>query len=287
VTSYRNLSNKFFTPPELGYYNLHTGRVITAPSKKNDTKRIFLDQYRVVGNREELLRFAELNSLVIDQLTPPVEETRLAWLFRMLTLSPSPPPKEEIVLAPSVVTHDVLEIPSEMEETLGDFTLVGMTGKGKVTNIIDGDTVRIRIFVSLGYLMRVQPTRTRGDVSHKSAILGSHDLLSRGFHAVFICRLDGVDGAEHNTSEGIEATKLLTTILSKVKNVVYVKCGHFDKYGRLLTTIYLDGKYTHPLNDELLKRPALFEPYDGGTKSAYMKSRPPVTPVTPTTPHIP
>jgi endonuclease YncB( thermonuclease family) len=276
MASYRNLSNKLFTPPELGYYNLHTGRVITTPGKKNTRENwIFLDEYHVVGNREELLRFAELNSLVIERITPPEKESRLAWLFRMLTLSP--PPKDEIVLSPSVTTHDGEKIPEEVEGILGDFTLVGMTSKGKVTGIVDGDTLRIRIFVSLGYLMRVQPVRTRGDVANKSAILASHELLHHGFFSVFVCRLDGVDAAEHNCKEGVEATELLKTILSKV-SVVYVKCGHFDKYGRLLVSIYLDSKYTHPLNDELLKRPDLVEPYDGGTKSEYMKSRPPLTP---------
>jgi endonuclease YncB( thermonuclease family) len=275
MTTYRNLSNKIFPVPENGYYNLHTGRVIKGKGvdREEKEKKIFLEKYRVAGTRNELLRFAELNDLIIEGITPlPDKESFLTRFFRVLTLTPKPPRKDEVVLSPSISTRDVGELSNEAEEMLGDFTLVGMTSKGKVKNIIDGDTLRIRIFVSLGYLMRVQPIRTRGNVVNNCAILASHELITHGYFTTFICRIDGLDAAEHNTNEGAEATKILTTILEKAKNTIYIRCGDFDKYGRLLTTIYLDSDYLQPLNDQLLKYPKFFVPYDGGTKSAYMKN---------------
>ena len=47
--------------------------------------------------------------------------------------------------------------------------------------------------------------------------------------------------------------------------LVYLKCGHFDKYGRLLGEIYVNKDDTESVNKLMVKNEYGYE-YHGGTK---------------------
>ncbi len=126
----------------------------------------------------------------------------------------------------------------EINDTLKEFTLDGEEKEGKVVSVYDGDTVKI-VFPIYKTL-------------HK-----------------WNCRLGRVDTPELRTRNDLEKKfgyevrdKLREKILNKV---VKVKCGEFDKYGRLLTEIYFEDEN---VNQWLIDNEYAFE-YDGGTKKSW------------------
>ena len=90
------------------------------------------------------------------------------------------------------------------------------------------------------------------------------------------CRLGRVDTPELRTKNLIEKKygyivrdKLREKILNKV---VKIKCGDFDKYGRLLGEIFIenDNKEEVSINQWLIDNNYAFE-YDGGTKKSWLE----------------
>ena len=85
------------------------------------------------------------------------------------------------------------------------------------------------------------------------------------------CRLSGIDTPELRSHKEYEKElaiiardKLKEMILDKI---VYIKCGYFDKYGRLLIDIYTKPDNLH-INSFLINE-GFAKSYDGGTKSSW------------------
>ena len=88
----------------------------------------------------------------------------------------------------------------------------------------------------------------------------------------FKCRLSRIDSPEIKSHDPLEKEKakisrdmLKNRILNKI---VKIKCGDFDKYGRILIELY-DGNIN--LNDWLLNNHYAIK-YDGGTKNIWTKN---------------
>jgi endonuclease YncB( thermonuclease family) len=114
----------------------------------------------------------------------------------------------------------------------------GQTVEAKVVSVYDGDTIKA-VFPLNGVLYR------------------------------WNCRLDGVDTPELRTRNEKEKAfgytvrdKLREKILDQV---VMLKCGDLDKYGRLLVSIYLNDIN---INQWLIDNNYAFS-YDGGTKQSW------------------
>ena len=117
----------------------------------------------------------------------------------------------------------------------------------KVISVYDGDTIRI-VFPLHGHMYK------------------------------WNCRLTGIDTPELRTRCDEEKKhgyfvrdELRNRILKKV---VHVKCGKFDKYGRLLIEITCIGE-SCTINKWLIDKDYAFE-YDGGTKKSwgeYLKTK--------------
>jgi micrococcal nuclease len=81
------------------------------------------------------------------------------------------------------------------------------------------------------------------------------------------CRLRGIDTPEIRTRDadekvrGLEARDWLRAKLLNQK--VWVECGKWDKYGRLLGTIYLTSDFQQSVNQELINH-GFAVPYFGG-----------------------
>ena len=79
-------------------------------------------------------------------------------------------------------------------------------------------------------------------------------------------RLDGIDTPELRSSnkkekqKGIEARDFLKQIIDN--RIITLHCGKFDKYGRLLGTIYYNNVN---INDKMISTKHAVA-YDGGTK---------------------
>ena len=127
---------------------------------------------------------------------------------------------------------------SKIDENIEELTLENMKIQGKVVSVYDGDTIKV-VFPYLNRLFK------------------------------WNCRLPGVDTPELRTRNVNEKKygyvvkeKLVEKILHKI---VEVECGEFDKYGRLLTKIYIDNEC---VNQWLIDNDYAFA-YDGGTKQSW------------------
>ena len=128
----------------------------------------------------------------------------------------------------------------EITEKVPEFSLENEIKKAKVVSVYDGDTIKV-VFPILNKLYK------------------------------WNCRITGVDTPELRTRDELEKKfgyevrdKLREKILDKI---VTVKCGEFDKYGRLLVDIYCDNE-TRSISNWLIENKYAFA-YDGGTKQKW------------------
>lgn len=120
------------------------------------------------------------------------------------------------------------------------FSLKGLRKIGKVVSVYDGDTCNIVL------VLENRPVKFR-------------------------CRLLGVDCAERRSSnqEEKECALRARDFFTKWVNdeLVIVDCHQFDKYGRLLTTVYKQDSGVS-INDLLLKEKLAYS-YSGGTRENF------------------
>lgn len=118
------------------------------------------------------------------------------------------------------------------------FTLEGRNCKAKCVKCYDADTIHIVIYYG--------------------------NQLQR-----FVCRLLGIDSAEIRTSNksekehAIKARDYLSNLI--LNKIIDIKCNKFDKYGRLLITIYYNDIN---INEQLVQLNYAYE-YDGKTKKEF------------------
>ncbi len=128
------------------------------------------------------------------------------------------------------------------------FSLEGTKHLCKVVNVYDGDTCKV--------------------------VFPFADKMCR-----WNVRLTGYDTPEmrpprnqENREEEKKAAYAARDFLrSKVMNddqLVYIKCGEFDKYGRLLGTLYLRENDENSINDLMIQEGHGYV-YDGGTKKKF------------------
>lgn len=120
------------------------------------------------------------------------------------------------------------------------FSLNDVETLAKVVSVYDGDTVKL--------------------------IFPLHSTMYK-----WNCRISGVDTPELRTKCELEKNfgyevrdKLREKILNKI---VKVRCGHFDKYGRLLVMLRCENEEC-TVNDWLINNNYALQ-YDGGTKQSW------------------
>lgn len=144
---------------------------------------------------------------------------------------------------------------SDLKEAVADkdFTFDGNLFKAKVVSIYDGDTYRVKF-------------------------------MRNGEQVQYNCRATGYDSPEMKPSKlipenkrraekkaAIEAKEALRKAVMRPSQLVYIKCGKFDKYGRLLVTIFiLEPTYCgdtlgRNINEWMIASGYGY-PYKGGTK---------------------
>jgi endonuclease YncB( thermonuclease family) len=129
-----------------------------------------------------------------------------------------------------LMEHGTLQIPL--------FTLSGLQLDAKCVKCYDADTIHIVIHLN--------------------------NKLQR-----FVCRLIGIDSAEiksKNNNEKEAAIKARDYLKDMILNkIINVECGKFDKYGRLLITIFYEDKN---VNEHLVEKRHAYK-YDGKTKREF------------------
>jgi endonuclease YncB( thermonuclease family) len=123
------------------------------------------------------------------------------------------------------------------------FTLEGSFVQGKIVDVYDGDTVKIVLNLSI-----------------------NQDYFR------WNCRLSGINTPEirtKNTKEKEFGLLVRDKLKERIENkILLIKCGEFDKYGRLLVEIYENNGQLFSINNWLIEN-NYAKPYDGGTKEEW------------------
>jgi endonuclease YncB( thermonuclease family) len=125
------------------------------------------------------------------------------------------------------------------------FTLTDSFVEGKIVDVYDGDTVKI--------------------------------VLNLPINAQYFrwnCRLSGINTPEIRT-KNLKEKEFGLLVRDKLKErienkILLIKCGEFDKYGRLLVEIYENNGQLFSINNWLIEN-NYAKPYDGGTKEEWFK----------------
>ena len=126
------------------------------------------------------------------------------------------------------------------------FTLEGCFKLCKVVSVYDGDTCRV-VFNHNG---QINKWNIRMNGYDSPEMRPSRSLPNRD---------------EIKAKAKISKEYLKSLICNDEDQLVYLKCGKFDKYGRLLGTIYVNLDDEFSVNDLMIQNGYAYE-YHGGTK---------------------
>jgi micrococcal nuclease len=141
------------------------------------------------------------------------------------------------------MSRDLINDLTKATKQVKKFSFEDYETYAKIVEVYDGDTIK--------------------------AVFRFNDIMQK-----FTIRLFGIDTPEIRTRDklekraGYEAKEMLVSLI--LDKIVYLKLGKFDKYGRILGTIYtLDDKYNIDgdcVNNILIQR-GYGEEYYGGKKN--------------------
>ena len=77
------------------------------------------------------------------------------------------------------------------------------------------------------------------------------------------------DNRHLELKKATESRKFLKSLIMKENQLVYIKCGDFDKYGRLLGEIFINKNDSKSVNQLMIKH-GRGVPYDGCNKLKFM-----------------
>ena len=144
-----------------------------------------------------------------------------------------------------------------------DFSLKGMTTWGRVVDVYDGDTMTV-ILPLLGFYYKFKLRLTGIDTCEiKSKIEENKTKAYRARNRVI--QLCAPSCPLFRTMEERIPKKEVQEFFSKYPSIIWVKCGEFDKYGRLLCEAFT-GPSVHESISTILIREKLAYPYFGDTK---------------------
>lgn len=129
------------------------------------------------------------------------------------------------------------------------FSLDGTYCQCKVVNVYDGDTCKV-VFPFSGKMYRWNVRLTGYDTPEMRPPKNQEN-REKEIEAAYAAR-DYLRGQVMNEDQ-----------------LVYIKCGEFDKYGRLLGTLFLQETDLISVNDMMIQQGHGYA-YDGGTKQKFV-----------------
>ena len=151
-----------------------------------------------------------------------------------------------------------------LTKDVAEFSLCGLTLKGKVVECYDADTCKIILPIKDGFYKftcRLSGIDTPEMKPRKAKQNRDNEIVwakkARGELLRLICQNNAFENLDIKKEEIIHE-------LEKNKNLITVKCLEFDKYGRLLVELYADLQ-TNSFNKILVNK-NLAVIYDGGKK---------------------
>lgn len=125
------------------------------------------------------------------------------------------------------------------------FTLDGLYKLCKIVSVYDGDTCRA--------------------VFNHNGLINKWTIRMNGYDTPEIRPSRSLPNRDEIKKKAIESREYLKSLVCNENQLVYLKCGGFDKYGRLLGELFIDKNDIDSVNNLMIKNGYAYE-YHGGTK---------------------
>lgn len=154
-----------------------------------------------------------------------------------------------------------------VDKDISCFSLEGKEINAKITNVYDADTCRAVFYLSdklVKYTIRLKGIDTPEIRPKKTLEFREQEIKaakkSRN-RFIQLCTDQSIEIEKEYKKKEIQ------NLIDNNKKIVILKCHEFDKYGRLLATIYEDTS-KNSLNQVLIDEGYAYA-YDGGTKQKF------------------
>lgn len=154
-----------------------------------------------------------------------------------------------------------------VDKDISCFSLEGREIKAKITNVYDADTCRAVFYLAdklVKYTIRLKGIDTPEIRPKKTVEFREQEIKaakkSRN-RFIQLCTDQSIEIEKEYKKKEIQ------NLIDNNKKIVILKCHEFDKYGRLLATIYEDTT-KNSLNQVLIDEGYAYA-YDGGTKQKF------------------
>ena len=126
------------------------------------------------------------------------------------------------------------------------FSLQGLTKLCKVVDIYDGDTCRV--------------------VFNHNGCINKWNIRMNGYDSPEMRPSRNLENRDEIKKKALEAKNFLKSLVANSsEQLVYLKCGGFDKYGRLLGELYVNLDDEKSVNQQMIDNNYGYV-YHGGTK---------------------
>ncbi len=141
---------------------------------------------------------------------------------------------------------DIIAILKSSTKKTQKFTLEGCIKLCKVVDVYDGDTCRV--------------------VFNHNGQINKWNIRMTGYDSPEMRPSKSLPNRDEIKAKAKEAKVYLKSLIcNSDEQLVYLKCGEFDKYGRLLGEIYVNQNDQESVNQLMIKDGYAYE-YHGGTK---------------------
>lgn len=125
------------------------------------------------------------------------------------------------------------------------FSLKNKMKKCKIVDVYDGDSCKAVFFLNKQ--------------------MYKWDIRLNGYDSPEIRPRKNIEDRDKIIAKAISAKNYLKSLIMNDNQLVYIKCGDFDKYGRVLGTIFIKKDDQESVNDKMIKMGHGYV-YHGGTK---------------------
>ena len=125
------------------------------------------------------------------------------------------------------------------------FSLEGITKLCKVVSVYDGDTCNV--------------------VFDHNGVINRWNVRMNGYDTPEMRPSKKLPNRDEIKKKAIQSRDFLKSLVCNENQLVYIKCGEFDKYGRLLGELFINENDEESVNNLMIKNGHGYE-YHGGTK---------------------
>jgi endonuclease YncB( thermonuclease family) len=151
----------------------------------------------------------------------------------------------------------------EYYDKIQRFSLNQIVTYGKVVSVYDGDTFDLSFYIPIQELTKERQISKK----NKGICFVCNSQQDSCILMRMKCRLEGLDARELKSEGGQKAKEILESLI--LQKVLRVQIGNYDKYGRLLVTIFClnESGSEFCINEYLKSFREYFIFYDGGKKT--------------------